>query len=306
MMLNLIWLMIFCTIGYLFGSICSAIVISRLFDLPDPRQSGSKNPGATNVLRLAGKKYAIMVLVGDMLKGLIPVLIAHLFDASPTILGFTALAAVLGHIYPLFFSFKGGKGVATALGAMFGLHFMMGVILLSIWLLIAKFFRYSSLASIITFLLAPIFSIIFFRASEIFIPLILITIYIIYQHRDNITRLIAGTEPKISLKKDNLEGIAEEVIIDGSSASLKDAAVSEVLLDETPVIIVEKTAKPKKPAVRKSRGAATKTTKTKPVVDDDITKPKPKAKPLAKTESEAVKPVKRKAPKPKPSADKSI
>ncbi|MCG7963964.1 MAG: glycerol-3-phosphate 1-O-acyltransferase PlsY, partial [Candidatus Thiodiazotropha taylori] len=114
-------------IAYLLGSISSAIIVCRLMGLPDPRSQGSNNPGATNVLRIGGKKAAAITLFGDMVKGLIPMLIAHLFDAPPLYLALTGLAAFLGHLYPVFFNFKGGKGVATALGVQFGLHWGVGL-----------------------------------------------------------------------------------------------------------------------------------------------------------------------------------
>lgn len=184
-------------VAYLFGSVCSAVIISRLFSLPDPRIEGSKNPGATNVLRLAGKKYAAIVLLGDMLKGLIPVLLAKILGASQVIISFTALAAVIGHMYPVFFHFQGGKGVATALGALLGLHFILGVMVIATWLLVANFTRYSSLASIVSIILAPLYAMLTIGNVEIFPPLFFITLFVIYQHRNNITRLIDGEEPKI-------------------------------------------------------------------------------------------------------------
>lgn len=188
-------------VAYLVGSLSTAIIVSRLFNLPDPRANGSKNPGTTNVLRLAGKKYAAIVLIGDMLKGLLPLLLAHLLGSGPTLLGFTCLAAVFGHMYPVFFDFKGGKGVATALGAFLGFHFMMGVVIIATWLLIANFSRYASLASIIAITFAPFYSLLVVGNLSAFLPLICITIFVLYQHRDNISRLINGDEPKIDLGK---------------------------------------------------------------------------------------------------------
>ena len=185
-------------VAYLVGSICSAVIVCRLFDLPDPRTSGSRNPGATNVLRLSGKKYALIVLLGDMLKGLLPVLLGKMLGAGPVMLGFVCLAAVLGHIYPIFFGFKGGKGVATAIGAFLGLHFILGVVVIATWLLVANFSRYSSLASIIAIILAPFYSLFAVRGLDPFIPIFFITLIILYQHRENITRLMDGKEGKIN------------------------------------------------------------------------------------------------------------
>ncbi|CDZ76726.1 G3P acyltransferase [Legionella massiliensis] len=184
-------------VGYLFGSVCSAVIVSQLFSLPDPRTEGSKNPGATNVLRLAGKKYAAIVLLGDMLKGLLPVLLAKILGADHVAICFTALAAVIGHMYPVFFRFHGGKGVATALGALLGVNFILGVMVIATWLLVANFTRYSSLASIVSIILAPIYAMLAIGHLEIFPPLFFITLLVIYQHRNNITRLIDGEEPKI-------------------------------------------------------------------------------------------------------------
>lgn len=188
-------------VGYLIGSICSAVIISRLCGLPDPLEEGSKNPGATNMLRLAGKKYAVIVLFADILKGLLPVLAAKLLGASPNVLGFVSLAAVLGHVYPIFFKFKGGKGVATALGAILGLNFLLGVTTIATWLLLARFTRYSSVASITATLLVPFYSLTFFHNASTFMPLLFIAILILYKHHQNITRLFNGQEPQINLKK---------------------------------------------------------------------------------------------------------
>jgi glycerol-3-phosphate acyltransferase PlsY len=189
------------TIAYVCGSLSSAVIVSRLFDLPDPNTEGSKNPGATNVLRLAGKKYAIIVLLADMLKGLLPVLLASWLGSNATTLGFTCLAAVLGHMYPVFFHFKGGKGVATAIGAFVGLHFIMGVVIIATWLTIANFSRYSSLASIIAISFAPFYFLSVFGNLDAFLPLACIAIFVLYKHSSNISRLMAGEEPKISFKK---------------------------------------------------------------------------------------------------------
>lgn len=199
-------------IGYLCGSLCSAIIISRMFSLPDPRSEGSKNPGATNVLRLSGKKYAAMVLLGDMLKGLLPVLLAKILHAPAEAIGFTCLAAVLGHMYPVFFGFKGGKGVATALGALLGLHFIMGVVLIATWLLVASISRYSSLASMVTITLAPLYAIVSSGNLSSFPGLAIITIFVLYKHRNNITRLIDGNEPELRLRHKQLSDLTDDIL----------------------------------------------------------------------------------------------
>lgn len=192
-------LLFFFSIGlaYLVGSICSAVIVCSLCNLPDPRLEGSKNPGATNVLRISGKKYAAVVLLADMLKGFLPVLIAKFFGAGPTFLGFMCLAAVLGHIYPLFFNFKGGKGVATALGALFGLYWMLGLIACAIWFLVAIVTRYSSLASIVTWSIIPILVSFFPSSSSAFFPILIMSFFVLYQHQTNFTRLQKKEEPKI-------------------------------------------------------------------------------------------------------------
>ena len=184
-------------IGYLVGSICSAVIVCRIFDLPDPRLQGSKNPGATNVLRLAGKEYAAIVLLADMLKGFLPVLLAKALDAGPIILGFTCLATVIGHMYPIYFKFKGGKGVATAIGALLGFHFMLGVLVIVTWLIVAKLTRYASVASIVSMVLAPFYSLYAVGNENAFLPLAIITLFVLYKHRENITRLQDGKESKI-------------------------------------------------------------------------------------------------------------
>ncbi len=189
------------TIAYLAGSISSAILVCRAFSLPDPRTEGSKNPGATNVLRLAGKKYAAFVMLCDVLKGLLPVLLAKALGVSNAAIAFTCLAAVIGHMYPVFFQFKGGKGVATAIGALLGLYFLLGVAVIATWLLVANFTRYSSLASMVSMFMAPLYSLWMIHDISTFPPLFFIMMFIIYQHRKNITRLIDGTEPHFVFKR---------------------------------------------------------------------------------------------------------
>lgn len=181
-------------LGYFSGSICSAILVCRVFGLADPRAGGSKNPGATNVLRLHGKKYAAMVFVGDMLKGTIPVLLGHLFGLSPAYLGWISLACVLGHVFPAFFDFKGGKGVATALGCYFGIHFFFGVMCLLVWMFMVLWKRFSSLASITMVLSAPFISMFMVHLHALFLPLFAMSAVILYKHKENIERLLKGEE----------------------------------------------------------------------------------------------------------------
>src|SRR3990167_5239321 len=183
-------------VAYLLGSLSASIIIAKILKTPDPRTAGSGNAGATNVLRLSGKKQAALVLIGDTFKGLVAVWIAHILHVVRLDLGLVAFAAVVGHIYPIYFNFKGGKGVATAVGAILGLSFISGVLMAASWAAIAFVTRYSSLASLISVILAPIFLIIFSQ-SPFFFPAILIAALVIWKHKDNIARLQNKTENKI-------------------------------------------------------------------------------------------------------------
>ena len=187
--------------GYLFGSISTAIIVCKLMGLPDPRTEGSRNPGATNVARLGGKKAAALTLAGDMLKGFVPVLIAHALQANPTILAATALAAFLGHLYPVFFGFQGGKGVATALGVIYGLYWPVGLLTTGIWLAMAIVFRYSSLAALTAILLTPLGFMWLLPERPIVIAMVVMTVLLFWRHRSNIANLLSGEEGKISFGK---------------------------------------------------------------------------------------------------------
>lgn len=183
-------------LAYLLGSLSTGVIISKILKTADPRDSGSGNAGATNVLRIAGKKQALFVLIGDLLKGLIAVLIGHLLHVSGMALGLVAFAAVVGHIFPVFFRFKGGKGVATAVGAIFGLSVLCGILMAVTWIAVAYITRYSSLASLVTIIVMPIYLALFSFSFYVF-PGILIAVLIILKHADNISRLRMGTESKI-------------------------------------------------------------------------------------------------------------
>lgn len=197
--MSTLYVIIAMILAYLMGSLCSAIIIATLCHLPNPSEEGSQNPGATNILRLAGPRYAVMVLCMDMLKGILPVALSMAMGAHGGALGCIAFAAVLGHIYPIFFQFKGGKGVATALGTAFGLHIGLGFTLIGIWILLAYFTRWSSLSSLVSLSLLPL-CLFFTSEQQAFLPYLAISCLIIYQHRANIQRLLTGDEPKISFK----------------------------------------------------------------------------------------------------------
>ena len=184
--------------AYLLGSISSAILVCRIMGLPDPRSQGSNNPGATNVLRIGGKKAAVITLLGDSLKGLLPMLAAHLLGATPAILALTGMAAFLGHLYPIFFRFKGGKGVATALGVQFGLHWGIGLAVASIWLFIAKVVNISSLSALISMALAPLIVWVIWPDTELVVMQIVMSSILFWRHRSNIQNLLQGAEGTIN------------------------------------------------------------------------------------------------------------
>jgi glycerol-3-phosphate acyltransferase PlsY len=186
-------------VAYILGSVNSAVIVCKLLNLPSPQQTGSKNPGTTNVLRIGGKKAAAFTFVGDIMKGIIPVLIGHFFNLSIADLCWVGFAAVLGHIYPIFFKFKGGKGVATALGMSIALAPLLGISLMVTWLLIAYTTSYSSLAAIITFTLSPIFAS-FLLGHAVLMPFTLLALLILLKHKDNIKKLYYGTENKIGTR----------------------------------------------------------------------------------------------------------
>lgn len=180
--------------SYLIGSISSAIIICKVAGLPDPRTQGSKNPGATNVLRFGGKKIASFVLIFDGLKGAIPVITANYFGLSLFELTFILLFAFLGHVFPLFFGFKGGKGVATYLGGLIGINLLIGLTFAIIWLIVAKVLKFSSLAALIATILSPIYFYLITANLQAALVIGLIGLFIIYNHRANIKRLIKKEE----------------------------------------------------------------------------------------------------------------
>lgn len=184
-------------IAYLFGSISSAILVCRMLGLPDPRTQGSGNPGATNVLRLGGKKAAVFTLCGDLLKGLISVYLAKWIGFSEMTVALVMLAAFMGHLFPIFFRFEGGKGVATLLGCLLGLSWPVGFSWMITWSIVAYCFRYSSLAALIATSLAPLYLWFFHQSSMDIIVVMVMALILIYRHRQNLKRLLTGTESKI-------------------------------------------------------------------------------------------------------------
>jgi glycerol-3-phosphate acyltransferase PlsY len=187
-------------LAYCFGSISSAIIVCRIMGLPDPLKSGSNNPGATNVLRIGGKKAAIITLLGDVLKGLLPVVVARMITEDPLILSLVGLGAFLGHLFPLYFGFNGGKGVATAFGVFIGLSWQLTLVLMGVWLGTALVFRYSSLAALSAAVVAPILVFWLLPGWPYFCLALAIAILLLWRHRENISRLLSGTESRIRLK----------------------------------------------------------------------------------------------------------
>ncbi|MDN5870527.1 MAG: glycerol-3-phosphate 1-O-acyltransferase PlsY [Nitrococcus sp.] len=186
-------------LGYLFGSVSTAIVVCRVLRLPDPRGEGSGNPGATNVLRIGGRLPAALTLVGDFLKGTIPVLIARAITDDAAAIALVGLAAFVGHLYPLFFGFRGGKGVATGLGVVLGWSWIAAALTAGSWLLVALLTRLSSFAALLAFLLAPSYLWWTTRSAALVATMVVLTLVLYWRHRTNIASLIAGKEKKIGL-----------------------------------------------------------------------------------------------------------
>ena len=196
-------------IAYLIGSISFAVVVSKCMRLPDPHSYGSGNPGATNVLRTGNKLAAVLTLIGDALKGFLAVMLARMLlgDTSLTstlnswLLCGVVIAVFLGHLFPIFHGFKGGKGVATACGILFGINWILGVATLSTWIIVATFMRYSSLAALAAAVFGPIYFVFLFGFQPMVIALAIICALLIWRHRSNIRNLMNGTESRIGSKK---------------------------------------------------------------------------------------------------------
>lgn len=191
------WFYLLPLLAYLLGSVSSAVVIARLMGLRDPRDVGSGNPGATNILRYGGKAAAILTLAGDILKGVIAVLIARALTTDDVVIVLSGFAAFLGHLFPVFFGFRGGKGVATALGVWLALSPWVGLLLLATWVLMAVVFRYSSLSALTASLAAPLYVAWLSPGLPYLATMIVMSAILIFRHRSNIRNLLAGTETKI-------------------------------------------------------------------------------------------------------------
>ncbi|MGU7772186.1 glycerol-3-phosphate 1-O-acyltransferase PlsY [Burkholderia sp. MR1-5-21] len=190
-------------VAYLIGSVSFAVVVSATMGLADPRSYGSKNPGATNVLRSGNKKAAILTLVGDAFKGWIAVWLARRFGLPEVAIAWVAIAVFLGHLYPIFFRFQGGKGVATAAGVLLAVHPVLGLATALTWLIIAFFFRYSSLAALVAAVFAPLFDVFLFgtQHNPVAWAVLAMSVLLVWRHRSNISKLLAGQESRIGDKK---------------------------------------------------------------------------------------------------------
>ena len=196
-------------IAYLIGSISFAVVVSKCMRLPDPHSYGSGNPGATNVLRTGNKLAAVLTLIGDALKGFFAVMLARILlgDESLTstlsswLLCGVVVAVFLGHLFPIFHGFKGGKGVATACGILFGINWILGLATLGTWIIVATFMRYSSLAALAAAIFGPVYFVFLFGFQPMGIALLVVCLLLIWRHRSNIRNLMNGTESRIGSKK---------------------------------------------------------------------------------------------------------
>ncbi len=202
--LHYFWLI---PLAYALGSISFAVVVSKAMGLPDPYTHGSKNPGATNVLRTGNKLAAVLTLLGDAAKGWVAVTIARAVLGDPAsemnnmLLGLVAVAVFLGHLYPIFHGFKGGKGVATAAGILFAISWVLGLATLGTWLIVAFFMRYSSLAALCAAVFAPLYFTFLFGFQPMSLAILIMSLLLIYRHRSNIRNLMNGTETRLAKRK---------------------------------------------------------------------------------------------------------
>ena len=201
--LHYFWLI---PLAYALGSISFAVVVSKAMGLPDPYTHGSKNPGATNVLRTGNKLAAVLTLLGDAAKGWVAVTIARVVLGDPAsesnnlLLGLVTIAVFLGHLYPIFHGFKGGKGVATAAGILFAISWVLGLATLGTWLIVAFFMRYSSLAALCAAAFAPLYFTFLFGVQPMSLAILVMSLLLIYRHRSNIRNLMNGTETRLAKK----------------------------------------------------------------------------------------------------------
>ena len=184
-------------LAYLLGSLSTGVIVARLLGLQDPRETGSKNPGATNLLRYGGKLAAVLTLVGDILKGVVAILVARALADDAAIIALVGFAVFIGHLWPVFFGFHGGKGVATALGVWLALNPWVGLLLIVTWLAVAVLFRYSSLSALAAAVAAPLYVYLLMSQPAYFIAMTAMSALLVFRHRVNIQRLLAGTETKI-------------------------------------------------------------------------------------------------------------
>lgn len=186
------WLLV--PMAYLTGSVSSAIIVCKMMGLADPRENGSGNPGATNVMRIGGKKAAAITLAGDALKGLLPVLLAKTLAVDSLVLSLVVFAAFLGHLYPVFFGFKGGKGVATSFGVTLGVTWWLGLAVSGTWLLVYKLGKISSLAALVAATLTPLYVWLIVGDLNLVVTFVVISLILLWRHKSNIQRLLAGKE----------------------------------------------------------------------------------------------------------------
>ncbi len=193
--------LLFIAVAYLLGSLSFAVIVSRAMRLPDPRSFGSGNPGATNVLRSGRKAAAVLTLLGDALKGWVAVVLARAlapqFGLADDVVLLCALAVFIGHLFPVFFGFKGGKGVATAFGVLLGLNPWLGLACLATWLFMAAVFRISSLSALTTALLAPVYAGLLMKWNDTTMAVLVITLLLVYRHKSNLIKLVKGEEGRI-------------------------------------------------------------------------------------------------------------
>jgi len=194
---NLLTTILLISFAYLIGSFSTAIITCKIMGIEDPRKTGSNNPGATNVLRHGGKKAAIITLIGDMIKGLIPVLISLQFQTEHLTIGLVGLFALLGHIFPIYYGFNGGKGVATYYGVILGINWQVGLIALAVWLLAAALLKISSLSALISIFLTPLILWYFSQSIELCSAVAVMSLFVFWRHKRNIKSLLQGNEAKI-------------------------------------------------------------------------------------------------------------